>query len=172
MKKFVLCLAIFVIILVIIGIVFKISSEPRVPSRSEDFSVFIEEYTQVAEFYYEDYLKYNTNILIYSVPVWNDNTDLDVVCYTEGFTHDLVINQELREAFTKITNSYYLDKQHLEYICTYDGFVSFCNNNGRASYVYSINDTEPVYIKNPNESKCDTFVKRLGNGWYFISESY
>ena len=175
MKKFVMYLTAFVTILVVVGSVYvicRISSEPRVPSKSENFSAYVGEYTQVAEFYYNDYQKYNTDILIYSVPVWNDNMDLDIVCYTEGFTHDLIIGEELYEAFTKITNSYYLDKQHLEYICVYEGFVSFCNNNGRASYVYSLNDTEPSYIKNPNESKCDIFVKHLCNSWYFISESY
>ena len=173
--KFMINFTVFLIILIIVSsayAIYRILSDPKVSSRSEEFFAYANEYTKVAEFYYKDHQKYNADILIYSVPVWNDNMDQDIVCYTKGFTHDITISDELRESITKITNPHYLDKQHLEYICVYKGFVSFCNNNRRASCVYSLNNIKPSYIKAPNESKNDIFLKRLCDNWYFVSETY
>lgn len=141
---------------------------PKVPSRMDDFALCIKEYTQVAEFYYKDFEKYNTDILIYSVPY--DENDKDIVCFTEEYNHEIMIGENECQSFSKICDSYHLDKQSLSYICVYDGFVSFCNDNGRASYVYSIFDKKPLYIKNPNESKEDLHIRKMFDNWYFVCE--
>ena len=162
---------IFIMIIIICGIfyiIYNLIFYPKVASRMDEFSLHLQDYTQVAEFYYNDFEKYNTDLLVYSVPY--DNNDKDIVCFTEGYKHKIIIDEISYQSFLIICDSYYLDKQPLDYICVYDGFVSFCNNNGRASYVYSINDKKPIYIKSPNESKEDLHVRKMYDKWYFICE--
>lgn len=159
-----------IVILVTAGIVFIVYNlliYPTVPSRMDDFVLCIKEYTQAAEFYYKDFEKYNTDLLIYSVP-YNEN-DNDIVCFTEEYKHEIIIDENERQFFSKVRDSYHLDKISLNHVLVYDGFVSFCNVNGRSSYVYSIYDKEPEYINSPKESKKDDlYIKKMSDNWYFV----
>ena len=134
----------------------------------DDFSLCVEEYKQVADFYYNDFKEYNADMLVYSFPY--DDDDKEIVCFTEGYKHEITIDESEYQSFSKIRNSYDLDNQYLEHIVVYDGFVSFGNMNLRSSYVYSIYDYKPKYISHPDSSGEKLYVKKLCDNWYFVCE--
>ena len=138
---------------------------PKISARSKDFSLYIEEYKQVADFYYKDFKEYNADLLVYSFPY--DDNEKEIVCFTEGYKHKLIIDETIHQSFLKLLDSYSLDNQYLDHIVVYDGFVSFGNINLNSSYVYSIYDYEPKYISNPNNINQKLYVKKLSDKWYF-----
>lgn len=141
--------------------------EPKIPSRIDDFKPYISEYTQAAEFYYDDFSKSKAYSLVYSVP--SSDNDTEIICYSENYKHECPIPEQVNNSLSQIRDSYYLDKQPLDSIVVYTGFVAFCNNNGRASYVYSINGSKPEHINTPEEDK-RVLVYKITDNWYFVTE--
>ncbi len=138
----------------------------NISSREDDFKPLINEYTSMAEFYYNDFKKYDAKELIYLVP--DNHNDKFTWCITEENRHSLELSDEQLAAYIRIDNSYYLDKHSLEFICVYDGFVSFCNDGNRASYVYSIDDKKPECISSPDKPYKDIVVKKISEHWYWV----
>lgn len=161
-------IVLFLIICIASYFIYRIFFYPKVSPRMNEFSLCVEEYKQVADFYYNDFKEYNADILIYSFPY--DDDDKKIVCFTEGYKHEIMLNENECKNFAKIRNSYNLDNQYLEHIAVYDGFVSFGNINLQSSYVYSIYDYKPRYIGHPNNSDKRLYVKKLCDNWYFVCE--
>lgn len=99
----------------------------------------------------------------------NDNDKGNPVCITEKYDHKLSFTKNELNDLAIIQKSYRLDKQPLDYIAVYNGFVSFCNNNHRASYVYSVNDSKPKYISTPTTSNDRLYISKISDNWYFVS---
>ena len=159
---------ILLLLFVIVYVNHKLSSQTllNISSREDDFKLLISEYTSMAEFYYNDFKKYDEKELIYLVP--DDHNDKFTWCITEENSHSLELNEEQLAIYIRIDDSYYLDKHSLEYICVYDGFVSFCNDGNRASYVYSVKGNEPQYVTSPDNPYKDIIVKKLSEHWYWV----
>lgn len=165
--KIIVILSIILLCIALIGAVlfiYECSYGPKVSSRKNDFIPIIEAYNKVANYYYDDFEKNNFEYLIYSVPY--DENDKDIVCFTDERT--IIIDDEILKSIYEIMDSYYLDKQPLDYIAVYEGFVSFCNNNGRSSYVYSVYDEEPDYINSPRKKNDRIYKKKITEHWYFL----
>jgi hypothetical protein len=128
----------------------------------------IDEYTAVAQFCYDDYSKYDTDILTY----YFDDEDNTITCPSKGYEHTLEATQEIIDDFLAVDKVYYVDKQNLYAICVYDGFVSFFNINGYASLVYSVNDKKPKYVSSSsNDYDIFLFKRKLCDNWYFVSKT-
>ena len=164
--KIVIVIFIFLVIAGISFFVYSLLFFPKLSPRMDEFSLCVEEYKQVADFYYNDFKEYNADMLVYSFPY--DDDDKEIVCFTEGYKHEITIDEIEYQSFSKIRNSYDLDNQYLENVVVYDGFVSFGNMNLRSSYVYSIYDYEPKYISLPDSSSEKLYIKKLCNNWYFV----
>lgn len=139
-KKFVKISIVILLILLFNGILFCVHEllfGPTVSSKKNEFLPLVKEYTKISEFYYNDFKKYDKDILIYSVPDSNNKNDRNIVCFSNN-NREIQITEEIYNCFFSILSSYYLDKQSLDHIIVYDKFISFCNNNGRSSYVYSM----------------------------------
>ncbi|NLT08138.1 MAG: hypothetical protein GXY08_01355 [Ruminococcus sp.] len=158
-------------VLVVIILIVRHLTDPNlthlnISSRENEFKPLVKEYTSLAEFYYDDFQKYDTEELVYLVPSQKDNAIS--WCITEKHKHSIELNNNQVDNYTKVKDSYYLDKNHLSYICVYNNCVSFCNDNGRASYVYSVNDKKPEYISSPDNPYNDIVVRKLANNWYWV----
>lgn len=164
--KIVIVIFIFLVISGMSCFVYCLLFCPKLSPRMDEFSLCVEEYKQVADFYYNDFKEYNADMLVYSFPY--DDDDKEIVCFTEGYKHEITIDEIEYQSFSKIRNSYDLDNQYLEHVVVYDGFVSFGNMNLRSSYVYSIYDYEPKYISLPDNSSEKLYIKKLCNNWYFV----
>jgi hypothetical protein len=173
-KIFVIMSIIMSIIILLVGgtfyVIYNLLFYPKVSSRMDEFSLYIKEYTEVAKLCYEDFGEYDADLLSYSV-LSNNNDDKDLVCFTEGFKHEITIGENEHKSLLKICESYGLDQQSLYYINVYSGFISFCNENGRASYVYSIYDEKPMYISKPIQLEKKNYVKKMCDNWYFVSKT-
>ena len=132
--KIVIVIFIFLVISSMSCFVYCLLFCPKLSPRMDEFSLCVEEYKQVADFYYNDFKEYNADMLVYSFPY--DDDDKEIVCFTEGYKHEITIDEIEYQSFSKIRNSYDLDNQYLEHVVVYDGFVSFGNMNLRSSYVY------------------------------------
>lgn len=166
--KTVIVIFIFLVISGMSCFVYRLLFCPMLSPRMDEFSLCVEEYKQVADFYYNDFKEYNADMLVYSFPY--DDDDKEIVCFTQGYKHEITIDESEYQSFSKIRNSYDLDNQYLEHIVVYDGFVSFGNMNLRSSYVYSIYDYKPKYISHPDSSGEKPYVKKLCDNWYFVCE--
>ena len=129
----------------------------------------IDDYTKVAKCYYEDFEKYDAEHLVYSIP---SEKNKDIICYTENFNHEIIMDEITYQSFLMVEDSYRVDKQPIDYISVYDGFVSFCNNNGRASYVYSVYGEKPEFISNPDKPTDFLSVSEISDNWHYVSESF
>lgn len=166
--KTVIVIFIFLVIAGMSCFVYRLLFCPKLSPRMDEFSLCVEEYKQVADFYYNDFKEYNADMLVYSFPY--DDDDKEIVCFTEGYKHEITIDEIEYQSFSKIRNSYDLDNQYLEHIVVYDGFVSFGNMNLSSTYVYSIYDYKPKYISHPDSSSEKPYVKKLCDNWYFVCE--
>ena len=140
---------------------------PVASSRINDFKPLINEYTNIAQSYYNDYSKYNTESLVYSVPTSNSGSS--IICYSDQYEHRFDLTADEMNNISAIQKQYRLDKQSLDYIAVYCGFVAFCNNNHRASYVYSLNNQKPEFISTPNNDNKKISVSKITDNWYFVS---
>lgn len=163
-------LIILFIIIFFVYLIYGLFFGPAVPSRKKDFLSCVKEYTQVAKFYYDDFQKYDTDCLYYFTLNQTTNMGNDVACITQGYEHKLKLSNSIYNSFIKIEESYYLDKSYLESVDVYKGFVSFCNVNGRSSYVYSVNDNKPKYINSPNASNANErlYISKICDNWYYV----
>lgn len=139
--------------------------EPEVPSRIESIKPNIVEYSQVAEYLYNDFSKYNSDIFVYSVP--SDINDNNILCCSDK--HELMLTKSIQNDFSVISNSYRLDKHSLDHVTVYDNFVSFGYELGRAAYVYSVNGEKPKHINSPKEDG-RVLVKKIADNWYFVTK--
>lgn len=165
-------LIISIIILAIIAFIYctyTVIYSAKVAGSTEKILHCIDDYTKVAKYYYEDFEKYDAEHLVYSVPTEKYK---DVICYTENFNHEIIMDEITHQSFLIVEDTYRVDKQPIDYICVYDGFVSFCNNNGRASYVYSIYGDKPEFISTPNIPTDFLHVSEISDNWYYVSESF
>lgn len=134
--------------------------------EKEEFLENESAYTRIAKLYYEDYKQYNINAVFrYFTPSENGK----VQCVTDE--HSFKINYDDYKNYEKIKKNYRLDKQTLEFIYVYDGFVSFVNINGRESYIYSVDDEEPMYINDYSDKNKSYYynisVRKMVDHWYY-----
>ena len=83
--KIVIVIFIFLVIAGISFFVYSLLFFPKLSPRMDEFSLCVEEYKQVADFYYNDFKEYNADMLVYSFPY--DDDDKEIVCFTEGYKH-------------------------------------------------------------------------------------
>ena len=161
-KKLVIGTIIISIIAIAIRIFFF---DPKVSSKIHTFMPYIDEYTHVAQFYYDDFLKYDAIALVYSIPT---DKNEKIVCFDENYKHEIYPGNDILSDISVIRSAYDLDKHLLNNIAVDEGFVYFCNANGRASYVYSIKGNKPEYI-NGIEKKRRILAKKITDNWYFVT---
>lgn len=133
---------------------------------SYDFIKHIDDYNVMAEIYYEDYKKNNTNeVLIYTAPesgiiyryrLYVDNIEI-VLCDEETESC-----QRACEHYRKVIG------EDIDVVAVYDTFVSFEMRYGYCSIVYSAEDKRPFYINSPNSKDKNVIVRKIANHWYYV----
>lgn len=122
------------------------------------------DYDAIANLYYEDYQKHNTSELIYV-----GGKSGKIYCLT--YDYNITLSDSEYISYQNVYGSFNLDGKSLEFVCTYETFVSFCTVNGRASIVYSANDEKPSYITSPNEEKKKVAVRKIADRWYYVYDN-
>lgn len=74
------------------------------------------------------------------------------------------------QALQTVYDNYNPDKHSLEYIRACDGFAAFCEANGRASFIYSVDDEKPSFVNIPDEAARSIWVEKIADHWYYACQ--
>ncbi len=163
-------LKIILLIIVIFGVFVIALWNLSPPQHIKDILIPNEgDYTQIAEIYYEDSQKYTDLILAYSPCYENADGEFLIHCYS--LKHDIVISADAYRAFQIVNGSFRLDKHQLERVYVYDTFVTFGIENGRESFIYSVEGKKPSYVNNPNEESKRNRIRKITDHWYYACSS-
>ncbi|MBP3326468.1 MAG: hypothetical protein J6L77_08645 [Coprococcus sp.] len=154
-------IALIVLITVIIMIIYNRNHHVS-KYKEQEFLKNLDAYNKLAEIYYEDYKKNNTDsILHYSL------IEEDVIhCYS--YNYDIELSDEeveigqiaLKELVAYMTRSSLYD------VYVYDTFVSFCEG-GKEWIIYSAKDKKPSYIiRTESSSKASIIITKITDHWY------
>lgn len=165
-KKIVIAgnIVIILLIVIVIWFVLPVSAPKRIRNMVLEN---VEDYTKTAEIYFEDFQTYDSDISVYSTGETGK-----IFCYTQntqdGF-HEIELSIAEAESVQAVYNSYLLDKQIWTRIYVYNTFVSFCNENGRESLVYSVNGAKPQYVNTPDDELEHILVFQITDHWYYAT---
>lgn len=149
---------------VILYILFFVVKER--PGISYDKNVILDNevaYTSIAKLCYENYCKNGLYDDIYTYAV--DYNDKVILCYHDN--NKIYLSDRQFKNYEIIKSTYRLDKQIFDRIYVYDTFVTFANENGRSSFIYSVNKEEPIYINRPDDDNTDIYVEKITDNWYY-----
>ena len=140
-----------IFVLCILLIVWYISTcvGPIISYDPDKLLNYEDEYTQIAELCYQDYLQLSEN----------DNIEYSVYLFN--------LTDEKYQALKTIYDNYRLDKHDLDFIGACDNFVSFGIANGRASFIYSVNNEKPNFVNRPDDDYKSIWVEKITDHWYY-----
>lgn len=125
-------------------------------------------YIILSQVYINDYKEHNPNTRYDYSKGYKKDDGYFIKCYTSEY--DFALESETYNCSKAIENTYYVDEQFWEYVRVNDNFVVFGNVNGRASIIYSANDTEPSFVDDPNSIDNHIYVERIAEKLYFAAE--
>lgn len=129
-----------------------------------------DDYTKIAEIYYNDYQNRDANEIAYSAASPSGES-YTISSYDElPNIRKISLNETESASAQSVENSYWIDESIWERVYVYDVFVSFSNIRGRESLVYSVDGTRPSYVNSPSdEGKFDhIWVHKITDNWYHV----
>lgn len=162
MKKFLRIIIVMIVILLIVLFFWQTNQPPEtVKMMLEDNK---ESYDWVANFYYQDFMQSNEECLSYSFIEEDRIVNYKIMSEPRY----IYLEKSQIEIFEKVDNSYYVDSKVLDRVYVYDNFVAFCNENGRASIVYSVDGRVPSWIDCPKEENEEIKTIQITENWYYV----
>jgi hypothetical protein len=136
-----------------------------------------EDYTRIAELYYDDYLsnyqRLNQDVMAYTIA---DNSTIgslaDAYSPEKGYCDPkdirwISLDEEETTSANVVIGTYkMMDNKGWEYAFVYDSFVTFCTVNGVESLVYSANGKRPSYVNTPDDDSKHIIVNRISKHWF------
>lgn len=122
------------------------------------------DYTKVAKLYYNDYFKHNKDVLVYS----DMTSSGKVFLYDSEFDYEILLSDEEYACCKKLFDNYRLDKKSCDRVFVYHNFVSFSNENGRESLVYSVDGSRPKYVNQPEDVVTNISSGKITENWYYM----
>lgn len=165
-KRLIICTSIFGLVLACVFVVLLQINKPpeRIQRMIEDNR---EAYEYVANFYYNDYKDSKMKCLSYSF-LENDI----LVCYEGTFeAREIFLDKTEIDIFKTVDKSYYVDDKAVDRVYVYENFVALCNENGRASIVYSVDGTAPIWIDSPEDKVDKIKVIPIVEKWYYVVDN-
>ncbi len=136
-----------------------------VPAISYNKELFIENksyYDDVVTICQENYRKSKLT----DVVVFDSSSDGEsLYCYDNKEYYSLT--DEQKNSLKMVEEKFRLDHQSLEDISVTDNYVVFKIVNGRASFIYSIDDSKPKFVNTPKEDSQHIYVEKIVDNWYF-----
>lgn len=156
---------------IVVGICFAISRSGliyilNIQEVSYDSKSFFENqsyYETMAKLCYDDFTQ-NDDIDIGSYYPYRGRNDY-IECFFDE--HKLMMTENECIACDKVCRVFRLDKHCLCTITAHDNFVVFGIENGRASFIYSVNDSMPTFVNSYKENRGDVCIRKITANWYF-----
>ena len=131
-----------------------------------------EEYTQIAELCYQDYVQsYKPYDIEYATTYMFNSERTKISAYNPP-KHDISLTDEEAKALQTIDDNYLLNERNLSCIKVSDNFVVFCNARFRNSFIYSVNDEKPNFINCPSPDEKHVYIEKITDNWYYACEQY
>ena len=162
-----------ILIIIIVYLVIEFLYVPGAPDHIRNKVVLrMNSYNMVANMLYEDYLEYGEERMTYPIGQYGklyrltgEGTDLENTL--------LELTQEENNSLQNIISIFRLNDRGLDAIRVYDGYVSFWNDNGTASIIYSVDGSPPRFIEMPYTYGSKYRCYRINDNWYYMNdESY
>lgn len=154
----------FIVILILFFILFfAFCRRPAISYDKDSFIAIKDSYTEIAKLIYNDYTK-NHFDGIYSYGINSNKTR--IFCYSSN--NNLILNNSEYKSLNKILDNFRLDKHSLSRIYAYNKFITFGTESGRASFVYSANDTRPQYVNTPDDNMNHIYIEKIMDNWYYV----
>lgn len=136
-----------------------------VPAISYDKELFIENksYYDSVVVTCKDFYKKSKLTEVVSFEPSSDGEFL--YCYDNKEYYSLTDKQ--KNSFKIIEEKFRLDHQSLEDISVTENYVVFKIVNGRASFIYSNDNSKPNFVNTPKEDSQHIYVEKIVNNWYF-----
>ena len=162
MKKRQIMIGISIVVVVLFGfiVVWKFFHKPEPGEISRIVLDHEADYTFAVELYLEDYQTMNGQEYEYGLGYSNGRNG-EISCFEDDHVIELTEEETAHmQAIYDSYNSYhYLDNQTWTRVYVYDGFVSFSNEKGHKSIVYSQSGEKPPYINAPGETPSFDFFR-------------
>lgn len=133
--------------------------------EEEEFLKNLDACNKLAEIYYEDYKKNNTDsILQYSLIESG-------VIYCNSWDYYIMLSDEYNEICEEAVKSFRKSEavSNIYHIYAYDTFVSFCGGDNKKSVIYSAEDKWPSYVSCPDETfgkNRSRIILKITKHWY------
>ncbi len=146
-----------------------------IPSAPEDIREMVtseqKSYDMIAESVYENYLSVGDDERLYYVSYGRETAPSEAGSYEREYSI-VMLNEEdvLSKDYIKV--DFLLCNKEFYYIRAYDGFVSFCDSDGYASIVYSVDGARPQHVTSPSENFDKICCYKISDNWYYMEEGY
>ena len=135
------------------------------PAISYNKELFIENKS-----YYDDVVKmckeyYKESKRTDTVFFSSANDGESLYCYHNKEYYPLT--DEQRNSFKMVEETFRLDHQSLEDLIVTDEYVVFNIVNGRASFIYSDDNSKPNFVNTPKVDSQHIYVEKIVDNWYF-----
>lgn len=160
MKKKVIIIA-SVLLLGIVALWF-LSPHPAISYNKELFLENKSYYNDVATICKENYKKSKFTDVVSFEP----SSDVEsLYCYNNKEYYPLT--DEQKNSVKIVEEEFLLDHQSLEALTVTDTYVVFNIVNGRASFIYSDDNSKPEFVNTPKEDSKRIYVEKIVDNWYF-----
>ncbi len=166
-SKKVIIIILFLIAVITIAFLIYINRPLPAPERIVTlFETYEEDYTKIAQIYYNDYLTREEDKVAYSTAESGEitcrlqDTDLKKIALTEDET----------ASARRIDDTFSLDGYYWDRVYVYEGFVSFSTVTGHVSLVYSVDGSKPTRINFPDDGfEYIVSDAKITEHWYYMS---
>ena len=151
-----------IILLVVVLFFFTFFFRPTVSYDKQLFIKNKSSYDKVATFCYDCYQNSQSSIDILVFSITNDNS---LYCYDNREYYSLT--DEQKNSLRIVEETFSLDHHTLESLYVTDNYVIFNIVNGRATFIYSVDNSKPTFVNTPKEDSQYIYVEKIVEHWYF-----
>lgn len=120
-------------------------------------------YTKIADICYQNYL--NQNRVMSHYEIHNEKNNYELFCSSTNM--EILLNEENINNAKTILDSYYVDKHLLLCITVDEDFITFRNNAGRASIIYSPTNKRPQFVNASFDDFICIQISKIKDNWYY-----
>ncbi len=130
------------------------------------------DYTWAAELYLRDFQTLEVEEDEFGIWTgYSNGTNGKISCFEDDHVIELTKEEtaSMQAIYDSYDSYYCLDNQTWTRVYVYEGFVSFSNEKGHKSIVYSQSGEKPPYINAPGETPYFDFsVLKIMDHWYYV----
>lgn len=159
-------LIILFIIIFFVYLIYGLFFGPAIGFNNDILLNNLDDYNSVANFFCSEFNKSDAKELSHYIND-NDNEDIKISHISDNYSYDLNIDSNILKSLNIVVNSYKIKYWGLMWINVSENFVSFCNESGYCSLIYSKNNIAPDFISKPSNKDKRLYISKICDNWYY-----